>query len=67
MTAEQLQAEALKLPTELRARLAEALIASLDDDTGPDRARDEEAERRYREYLARRNPSFPSPTGNRPG
>jgi hypothetical protein len=33
MSIEHLEAEALKLPRHIRARLAEALIASLDEDS----------------------------------
>jgi putative addiction module component (TIGR02574 family) len=52
MTIEQLQAEALKLPKPHRARLAEALISSLDEDSDVDQAWDDEADRRYQRYLA---------------
>lgn len=47
MNLEELEAEVLQLPAPFRARLAEALIASLDDDAEIERAWAEEAERRY--------------------
>jgi len=47
---EQLQAELLRLPTDVRARLAEALLASLDQpDAELDIAWGDEAERRSQE------------------
>ena len=47
---EQLQAELLQLPADVRARLAEALLASLDEpDAELDIAWGEEAERRSEE------------------
>ena len=52
MTIEQLEAEALKLPREVRARLAEVLISSLDEDSEIERAWEKEAEERYQRYLA---------------
>jgi putative addiction module component (TIGR02574 family) len=52
MTIEQLQAEALKLPKQHRAQLAEALISSLDEDSDVDQAWEDEADRRYQRYLA---------------
>ena len=52
MTIEQLEAEALKLPRHIRARLAEALISSLDEDSEIEQAWEEEAEARYQRYLA---------------
>lgn len=52
MTTEQIESEALKLPRHVRARLAEALISSLDEDSEIERAWEEEAERRYERYLA---------------
>lgn len=55
MTFEELEDEALKLPTERRAELVRALILSLDADKEPDpgiqQAWIEEAERRYQDYL----------------
>ena len=52
MAIEQLEAEALKLPRHIRARLAEALISSLDEDSEIEQAWEEEAEARYQRYLA---------------
>lgn len=46
-TAEQVEAEALRLSPEERARLAARLIASLDEETRAARAWIEEANRRY--------------------
>lgn len=45
-TVEQIEAEALSLPIEDRARLAEHLIASLDADAETEKAWDKEIERR---------------------
>ena len=50
--AEQLEAQALKLPLHERARLAERLLASLDEDSGTERGWEAVAEKRYRLYLA---------------
>lgn len=52
MSVEQLEAEVLKLPRSIRAQLAERLIASLDENSEIEQAWTEEAERRYRQYLA---------------
>ncbi len=52
MTIEQIETEALKLPRHVRARLAEALISSLDEDSEIERAWEEEAEQRYARYLS---------------
>jgi putative addiction module component (TIGR02574 family) len=53
LTPEQLEAELLRLPPAVRARLAEALLDSLEEaDTELDRAWAEEAERRYQELRA---------------
>jgi putative addiction module component (TIGR02574 family) len=49
MTKQQIEAEALKLPPHERARLAELLIASLDEEDEIARAWADEAERRYEE------------------
>ena len=51
-TPEQVESAALQLPPEERARLAERLIASLDEQTRVERAWIEEAERRYELYRA---------------
>jgi hypothetical protein len=60
MTIEQFEAEALKLPRYARARLAEALISSLDDDSEIERAWGEEAEERYQRYLAGQEDALPA-------
>jgi hypothetical protein len=52
MTVEQLEAEALKLPAHERARLAQRLLASLDEDPEIERAWEDVAEARYQQYLA---------------
>ncbi|HET6566769.1 MAG TPA: addiction module protein [Rhodothermales bacterium] len=49
MSVQELEAEVLKLPGHERARLAEVLIASLDEEDEIARAWAEEAERRYEE------------------
>jgi len=49
LPAEQIEAEALSLPLRERARLAEALIASLDEDAEIERAWAEEIARRVKE------------------
>jgi len=51
MTTAHLEAEILKLPRSIRARLAEILISSLDEDTEIEKAWIEEADRRYQSYL----------------
>jgi putative addiction module component (TIGR02574 family) len=47
-----IEEEALKLPSHERARLAEQLISSLDEEADPEAERlwVEEAERRYKDY-----------------
>lgn len=53
LTPEQLEAELLQLPPAARARLAEALLDSLEEaDTETDLAWADEAERRYQELKA---------------
>lgn len=49
MSVYDIEAEVLKLPSHERARLAEVLIASLDDDDEIAQAWADEAERRYEE------------------
>ena len=49
ITVEELEAEALGLPTVQRARLVERLIASLDSDPDVENAWTEEVERRHAE------------------
>lgn len=46
-----LEAEVLKLPRELRARLAERLLNSLDEEDEVEQAWDAEARERYELYL----------------
>ncbi len=48
----EIEEEALRLPSRERARLAEHLISSLDEEEDPEAEKlwIEEAERRYREY-----------------
>jgi hypothetical protein len=58
MSIEQLEAEALKLPRHIRARLAEALIASLDEDSESEQAWEDEAEVRYQHKV---RPTAPRP------
>ena len=50
MTIEQIEAEALKLPRHVRARLAETLISSLDEDSEIEQAWVDEAEQRYARF-----------------
>ncbi len=53
LTPEQLEAELLQLPPVVRARLAEALLDSLEEaDTELDSAWAQEAERRYQELTS---------------
>lgn len=49
MSVNEIEAEVLKLPSHERARLAEVLIASLDEEDQIAQAWAEEAERRYEE------------------
>ena len=51
MTTARLEAEILRLPRILRARLAERLISSLDEDNEIEKAWAEEADRRYQSFL----------------
>jgi len=51
MTTARLEAEILKLPRSVRARLAERLLLSLDEDNEIEQAWAEEANRRYQSYL----------------
>jgi putative addiction module component (TIGR02574 family) len=60
MTIEQLEAEAMKLPHGARAHLAERLISSLDEDSEVEQAWEEEAERRYQQYLAGEMEAIPA-------
>jgi hypothetical protein len=49
---EQVKAEVMKLPRQVRSRLAEALISSLNDDSEIQQAWEDDAERRYPRFLA---------------
>ena len=49
MSEDQVEIEALALPRHARARIAELLIASLDEDSEIERAWDEEVRRRVQE------------------
>lgn len=49
MTLDQLEAEVMKLPAHLRARLAELLISSLDEEAEIEQAQADEAARRWEE------------------
>lgn len=60
MTIEQVEAEVLRMPRHVRARLAEALIASLDEDSEIEQAWEDEAERRYQRYLAGEEEPIPA-------
>lgn len=60
MSIQELEAEALKLPVHERARLAEALIASLDEEDEIADAWTEEAERRYEELRSGAVEGIPS-------
>ncbi len=60
MTIEQVEAEVLKLPRPVRARLAEALISSLDEDSEIEQAWEDEAERRYQRYLNGEEEAIPA-------
>ncbi len=51
MTTARLEAEILKLPRSVRARLAERLISSLDEEDEIEQAWAEEADRRYKAFL----------------
>ncbi len=52
MSVQELQAEVLKLPSHERARLAELLISSLDEEGEIEAAWADEAERRYRDLCS---------------
>jgi len=61
LTPEELQAELLRLPIDIRARLAEALLQSLDEaESDLDRAWAAEAQRRYEELQSGAVSSIPS-------
>lgn len=60
VSAEQLEAEALRLPVPERARLAERLIASLDQKADHEQAGAEEVQRRLAELLAGQARTIPA-------
>jgi putative addiction module component (TIGR02574 family) len=60
ISAEQVEAEALPLPAAQRARLAERLIASLDEDAGHEQAGAEEVQRRLAELQGGHVTAIPS-------
>lgn len=59
MTTAQLEAEMMKLPRSIRARLAERLIESLDEDSEIERGWADEADKRYHAYLKGDESAFP--------
>lgn len=59
ITTAHLEAEILKLPRSVRARLAERLLSSLDEDNEIEQAWAEEADRRYKAYLSGEEKSRP--------
>lgn len=60
MSVQELEAEVLRLPSHERARLAEVLIASLDEEDEISRAWADEAERRYEELRSGAVKSIPA-------
>ena len=60
MTVHDVEAEALKLPSHERARLAEVLIASLDEEDEVAEAWADEAERRYEELRSGKVQGIPA-------
>ena len=60
MSVQELEAEVLKLPSRERARLAEVLIASLDEEDEIAQAWSDEAERRYEELRSGRTKGIPA-------
>ena len=60
MSVQELEAEVLKLPSRERARLAEVLIASLDEEDEIAQAWANEAERRYEELRSGTTKSIPA-------
>lgn len=59
MTTAALEAEILKLPRSVRARLAERLISSLDEDDEIEQAWADEADRRFRSYQSGESKMMP--------
>lgn len=60
LTAEQIESEALSLPTDARARIALALIESLDEDAEVERAWQEEVQRRLDDLRSGRVQGIPA-------
>jgi len=60
VTVHDVEAEALKLPSHERARLAEVLIASLDEEDEVAEAWADEAERRYEELRSGKVQGIPA-------
>ncbi len=60
LTAEQIESEALSLPTDARARIARALIESLDEDAEVERAWQEEVQRRLDDLRSGRVEGIPA-------
>jgi hypothetical protein len=62
MTMKSIETAALRLPTEARGKLAAALISSLESESPEEIERMwlDEADRRYRDYIAGRTKSVPS-------
>ena len=60
MSVQEIEAEALKLPSHERARLAEVLIGSLDEEDEIAQAWADEAERRYEELRSGAVQSIPA-------
>jgi putative addiction module component (TIGR02574 family) len=59
MSEDQVEIEALALPRHARARIAELLIASLDEDSEIERAWDEEVRRRVQEIRSGKAQTVP--------
>jgi hypothetical protein len=60
LTVDQIEAEALNLPREDRARILDTLLASLAMDPEVERAWDEEAYRRYQAFVRGELDSIPA-------
>jgi putative addiction module component (TIGR02574 family) len=60
LTADQIESEALSLPTDVRARIARALIESLDEDAEVERAWQEEIQRRLDDLRSGRVQGIPA-------
>ena len=60
MSTREIEAEVLKLPVHERARLAQLLLVSLDEDDEVERAWTEEVQRRLEDYEAGRTRAIPA-------